>query len=442
VLSPVTASTVFIDATGHVSLNVDDPRDVPAAIQAVGKLLSELTHSLPAHFRLFLQTNVIVRALGSPPQFGSVEELTQALAAYEQPNGRELIQAVYERWETLEAASTPVATSIPPHTIPTPPTSIVPDTIPTPPTPDPKPVAPVRSRYHPFAVATALVVTAIALIGITVWLLITGFQRSTVVLLQARPVAPAIGVTVPEPTPELLEGANLAVRQDSAVPLPSVAPAERLALSAPLPPVARVGRPALPAPPPPVVRVERPAVSNPPTPGTAQPRSATAPPLAGVAEVDALSVSPTTDAVVRSKNSVAIANNSAVIPPGNDPPARVRPVSRPFRRPVVPTPTTYGKNDADVTPPIPVHPQLLGGLKPSSPGVRLDALTIAVVVNADGTADSVKGLNEPQSMSEVVLLTGALSVVKSWLFIPATKDGAPVRYQLILPLRSVTRSEP
>jgi hypothetical protein len=95
-----------------------------------------------------------------------------------------------------------------------------------------------------------------------------------------------------------------------------------------------------------------------------------------------------------------------------------------------------------VTPPAAVFPQLLGVLSPASPGIRLDALTIAVVVNEDGTVDSVKGVNAPQSMGEFVLLTAALSVVKSWHFRPAIKDGAPVRYRQIVPLRMVTRAAP
>jgi len=41
-----------------------------------------------------------------------------------------------------------------------------------------------------------------------------------------------------------------------------------------------------------------------------------------------------------------------------------------------------------------------------------------------------------------VLLTAALAVVKSWQFRPAMRDGVPVPYQLIVPLRAVTRAAP
>jgi hypothetical protein len=69
-------------------------------------------------------------------------------------------------------------------------------------------------------------------------------------------------------------------------------------------------------------------------------------------------------------------------------------------------------------------------------------LAIAVVVDENGRAFSVRGLNAPQNMGEFVLLTSALAVVKSWEFRPALKDGAPVRYRLLVPLRDLTRSAP
>jgi hypothetical protein len=103
---------------------------------------------------------------------------------------------------------------------------------------------------------------------------------------------------------------------------------------------------------------------------------------------------------------------------------------------------TYDASAPEVTPPVPVLPRLLGGLRPTSPGVRLDALKIAVVVNGDGTTESVSGVTRPENMGEYVLLTAALSAVKGWQFTPAMKDGVPVRYRLVVPLRHVTSSTP
>jgi hypothetical protein len=102
----------------------------------------------------------------------------------------------------------------------------------------------------------------------------------------------------------------------------------------------------------------------------------------------------------------------------------------------------YGKDDLEVTPPRPIVPRLLAGLHPSSPKVRFDALTIAVVVNPDGSVDSVRGLVAPENISEVLLLTEALSAVKSWRFSPATRDGAPVKYRQVVPIGTLTRATP
>jgi len=81
-------------------------------------------------------------------------------------------------------------------------------------------------------------------------------------------------------------------------------------------------------------------------------------------------------------------------------------------------------------------------LRPSSPNIRLDALTIAVVVAADGSVDSVRAVNPPHTLGESVLLTEALSVVKSWHFSPATRYGAPVRFRHVVPAQAFTRAAP
>jgi protein TonB len=96
---------------------------------------------------------------------------------------------------------------------------------------------------------------------------------------------------------------------------------------------------------------------------------------------------------------------------------------------------TYDTDDTDVTPPTAIFPQLFGMLSQSSPGVRNDVMTISVVVNERGSVDSVKAVNVPLSIGESVMLTAALSAVKSWHFRPAMKDGAAVKYRQIVPLK-------
>ena len=149
VSSPVTLDTVFLEASGHVSVTVQDPHDVPLAIQSIGNVLSDI---LPPDEDLFLRKKIISKALASPPQFVTLDELAKALALYERPDRRQLIQALYARGEKRPLPRTPVVKAIVPFT--TPPAW----------TPPPKKIVPPRSRYQPIAVAAAI--AAILVIGI------------------------------------------------------------------------------------------------------------------------------------------------------------------------------------------------------------------------------------------------------------------------------------
>lgn len=432
VSSPVVSDTVFISAIGRVSMTADE-RDELAAIQSVGKILSDI---LPDDNRLFLRTKIISKALASPPQFGTVDELSQALEVYERPNRRELIQALYERW--AKQAVPPTAAVNPVARQTTPPVSI----------PHSTPVAPSRSGYHAVVVTGVAVVAALAIIVIGGWwLLIRSHAGGRSITVETAPLAQQVQVTsaapekAAEPAPSSVDRKDGIARADPPAvslsppvvadaqppkvltPPSSVASAQSKGVSKSRASVARVE--------PPVVSA-RPLLTRPP---------AQAPPPAKRPEAEAPSVSLTNDTVARSDDALAIAIGSPAPVSDNNPLARSSSSSEP--PPGSPASRlTYSADDADVTPPMAVYPQLLGILSPTSPGVRLDSLTIAVVVNEDGAVDSVRGVTAPQSMSEFVLLTAALSAVKSWHFRPATKDGGPVRYRQIVPVRMVSRPAP
>jgi len=96
---------------------------------------------------------------------------------------------------------------------------------------------------------------------------------------------------------------------------------------------------------------------------------------------------------------------------------------------------TYDQSDAEVTPPSAVYTQLSGILSTESPGIRTEVLTIAVVVSEDGQVLSAKAVNPPRNVGESLVLFGALASIKSVAFRPATKQGVPVKYRLIVPVR-------
>jgi hypothetical protein len=450
---PVTADTIFIDGTSRVGLTVDVPYDIPTAIHAIGRVLSDI---LPTNTRLFIQTSIISKALASPPQFGSVDELSQALGAFEPANGKELIEAIYERWEKRNAPSSPPAAVVPekiglekivpekvlPDKRVSDKTSSIsqarPESAISRPMPETKPVDAAGAGYQSVIALGAATVAAVAMIVIGGSFLLGRWQSARVerAPLETRPIARMMFGYLPDVTPAwVAKGSNPrqidtpAITPPSAVHIGAAASkssqsglAERRVRPARSASVARPGR--------------RPAAASAPLArSTIQPSPAAVPSAETRPQPDASSAVGTSADVRRSgegggrQSDRAVEATTKAVAPAK-PSEAVSPAPASVR--------VYNASDADVSAPVPVQPRLLAGLRPSSPGVRFDALVIAVVVNADGKAFSVSAVNPPQSMSESVLLTAALSVVKQWQFKPATKEGVPVRYRLIVPLRSVT----
>lgn len=93
---------------------------------------------------------------------------------------------------------------------------------------------------------------------------------------------------------------------------------------------------------------------------------------------------------------------------------------------------TYNATDPGVTPPVllsPLVPRSLSQARPNAP-----AGDVRILINPDGTVESVRATVDPKTMGEAIIITNALSMAKTWRFQPATKDGKPVRYSLMVPL--------
>ena len=407
---PVTTETVFIDPASRLGVSVDHPGDDPTAIQSVGRILSDIVPGAP---RSSFEKKIISKALASPPGFGTLGELSEALAAFEQPDGRELIQAVYDRWQ--KGNVTTLATSDVSNT--TPRLFSFESTT----------TSPLRLGWQPKRIAATGFVVALLMGGIAAGLLMSRLSTAveTPPLLDARPIAPVTAglhtwsVALAD-RPALSKASLSGLDPESPVP------------TAPSPVVARIQRPAPSPPRQSVERGESPVVSAPPIPRPNTDLPATAPQLTESGERDAPSVRGTTD-VIRGSHGVGTAISPPPTEPVKNAPTPSSSVSNGIARSV-----TYSARDTDVIPPIPILPRLVAGWQKSSPGSDLDALNIAVVVDENGRAYSVTGLNAPQNLGEHLRLTSALAVVKSWEFQPATKDGAPVRYRLLIPLRAVT----
>jgi hypothetical protein len=85
---------IFIDGAGGVTVTATGSGNASSAVQALGYLLANM---LPANDVLLLGVRVVADAISSPSRYQSLEEFSQALAYYERPNRRKLLQALYDR---------------------------------------------------------------------------------------------------------------------------------------------------------------------------------------------------------------------------------------------------------------------------------------------------------------------------------------------------------
>jgi TonB family protein len=117
-----------------------------------------------------------------------------------------------------------------------------------------------------------------------------------------------------------------------------------------------------------------------------------------------------------------VADNASAVEPVVDEPVEVAAAIEEL--PVVLDETIYTVADPDVAPPV-MRSSDLPQWRPSD-GPASDA--VEVTVSRDGGVEHIRLVSQPRRMIDMM----ALSAAKLWKFEPATKDGAPVRYRLVL----------
>jgi hypothetical protein len=383
---------IFIDPTGQVIFADVAPTSPEHAIQCIGHTLSELLDDADP----LLRARVISTAVSSPPGYESLEALAQALAAYESRDRREVLAHLHQR---ATGSAPPLA---PPEPVPPPTTSELRR-------PDPAPrrvaaaleAARVQALHWLSTTAgrlTAVCGLVLVAAGLSVWVI----WKATAAPPQAQ--IDASGTHVESPSSESVVAAE-----------PIAAAPKRIQPNAiDRRPTRAEGAPA----------TAWPAASTPSDfPATFQ--EASAPVAAAVAPAPApaaVAPSPAPDAVAAAEPTAVGAprGTGAAAAPRVDPSAPSE---------------TYDQSDADVTPPSALSTQMSGILSTESPGIRTEVLTIAVVVSENGQVLSVRAVNPPRNIGESLVLYGALASVKSVQFRPARKQGIPVKYRLIVPVR-------
>jgi hypothetical protein len=99
---------VYIDSAGGVAATSGGPQPALATVRCVGEVLSQI---LPLNDFMSPRSRIVPKATAAAPFFANVKELSDALAYYERPNRPQIIQAVFERWQSLP----PPAVAAPPR---------------------------------------------------------------------------------------------------------------------------------------------------------------------------------------------------------------------------------------------------------------------------------------------------------------------------------------
>jgi hypothetical protein len=93
-------------------------------------------------------------------------------------------------------------------------------------------------------------------------------------------------------------------------------------------------------------------------------------------------------------------------------------------------PIIYSPRDADIAPPVAMR----------SPGIAKDGgnadanvLLVDILVGESGEVESARARQRPSTLGAAVQSNLALSVVMTWRFSPARKDGQPVKYRTTVP---------
>jgi hypothetical protein len=94
------------------------------------------------------------------------------------------------------------------------------------------------------------------------------------------------------------------------------------------------------------------------------------------------------------------------------------------------TSIVYSADDTEVAPPVPVR---VPGIVTDRSNKDQNVSLIDILVSETGDVETVLGRPRPATLGATLQSTTALSVVKTWRFRPALKNGQPVKYRTTVP---------
>jgi hypothetical protein len=334
-------------------------------VVAAGRLLGEMLHNdVPVRLRL-----IHSEAVAPNPAFGTLQELVEALAYFERPDGQQTIQKLYAR-----AIAAPQRQGYPDHATaqPVAPAQAVAGAAFKPESHDPQAESPRKRQSSPlYAVAAAIVLVAVA---------------STAFMSYSG-----------EPGGSVMSGVEEAVERPEAKAATKSAPKTGAASRSTKKGEATTSTP-------------RASERTPPTARLPGSRPALVTRFNSLMLPDLVSLTPPPIAVPRFP-AAHIFHESIEVPaaPGPERDDDGVPV--------------YSRVNGAVRPPIAIRPHL-----PSEPPAWIPVehlMVLDLVITNKGLVESVRLLTDPRTVNDFMIVSAA----KAWIFAPATLNGQPVKYR-------------
>ena len=423
----VNPAGLYIQESGELVLRLSGSADPKASLRSVGELLRNLVAetSSPAPLNA-----LIANATTMPPTYGSLAELSQALGRYERPNGRQLIQRVYERW--VAQPSTAVHSGIADSTAITQAHASTSAWVArfkrvsgaresvqvTPSTAYLRTLERRRRLTRNIYLVGFATVLAVAILS-SEWRIATAIRGAVSTLAHVTAVrAWRAGPTLTSVVDNGVGWVRAPFSRTIRVPSSSaVSSRSTVTATDNLPPVRATGEAS-----------RQPQIAGGANRGRGAPSAligTQTAPLGVAPQQNALAPSPEPNSVFSFQAALSAdpSDRPAGTPQNSSDAIQVEGTAAPPEQGIFGA--VYTQANAEVAPPTPLDPQVLD----APPAGSQHFVAFDIVVDENGRVETARLVTRPTSMRDAMQATGNLSAAKTWRFRPARKDGQPVKYR-------------